>query len=84
MEDEELKTHELIDKIFGQQTTILFDFVDHIKVKYNIQRKGLSYIKREGRYLIYAESEDGESVLLDALDNSQGYKLELYISAFST
>ena len=75
---------DIIHKEFRDETTKWFDFVDHVKANYEKQRKGLSYTKNKGRYEIYAVNEDGDSLLLDVLDNSQGHKLERFIFAFSS
>ncbi len=77
-----MTVEEIIYKEFKDERTIWFDFVDYIKINYDISRKGLSYSKKHGRYEIYAESEDGESILLDVLENNQGYKLDLILGAF--
>lgn len=73
---------ELIYKYFRDEDTIWFDFIDYVKTNFGIQRKGLSYRKKNGRYEIYLESEECDFVLLDVLEEDQGYKLEKYIEAF--
>jgi hypothetical protein len=79
-----MTVEDIIYKNFKDEKTIWFDFVDYIKSNYEQQRKGLSYTKNKGRYEIYAVNEDGDSFLLDVLDNSQGYKLERFVLAFSS
>jgi hypothetical protein len=79
-----MTVEDIIYKNFKEEKTIWFDFVDYIKSNYEQQRKGLSYTKNKGRYEIYAVNEDGDSFLLDVLDNSQGHKLERFIFAFSS
>lgn len=79
-----MSVEEILYKNFKDEKTIWFDFVDYIKSNYEQQRKGLSYTKNKGRYEIYAVNEDGDSCLLDVLDNSQGHKLERFIFAFSS
>ena len=75
---------DIIYKNFRDGQTMWFDFTDFIKANYDMNRKGLEYWKKNGRYEIYAVTEDGESILLDVLDNTQGYKLERFIYAFSS
>lgn len=79
-----MDTKDLIYKHFKDETSIWFDFVDRIKANYQLQRKGLGYRKNNGLYEIYGMNDDGESILLDVLDENQGYKLEKYIEAFSS
>lgn len=79
-----MTVEDIIYKQFRDENTIWFDFVDYIKSNYEQQRKGLFYAKVKGRYEIYAVNEEGNSFLLDVLDNSQGYKLERFIIAFSS
>jgi hypothetical protein len=79
-----MTVEDIIFKNFRDGQTMWFDFTDFIKANYEMNRKGLEYWKKNGRYEIYAVTEDGESILLDVLDNTQGYKLERFILAFSS
>jgi hypothetical protein len=73
---------DLIDKEFRDNSTIWFDYVDYIKVNNDVQRKGLKYIKKGGRFEIYIVSEDGEEIILDALRYDESYKLENILKIF--
>ena len=77
-----MTTQQVIEKHFKDSHSIWFDFIDYIKSNYDQQRKGLTYCKKNGRYEIYAENEDAETILLDVLDETHGHKLQMLILAF--
>lgn len=70
-----METIEVINKKFRDEAEIWFDYIDYIKSNYDLQRRGLKYKKRFGRFEIYLISEDGEEILIDVLENNQGEKL---------
>jgi hypothetical protein len=71
-----MTVQEIIDKNFKEEKTIWFDFKDYMKANYGKTSKGLSYRKKFGKYEIYIVDENGDEVLFDCLENSEGYKLE--------
>lgn len=77
-----MKVSELIDKLFGDKEIIWFDFTDYVKVNYSIDRKGLSYFKKYGRYEIYFVSEDSDVTLIDVLKEDDVDKFNNILTVF--
>lgn len=73
---------ELIYKAFRDSSIIWSDYIDYIKTNDGLERKGLKQVKRFGRYEIYLVSEDGDEILLDALQKGDEYKFENILKAF--
>jgi len=77
-----MTVEDLIYKHFKDEDTKWFDYIDHIKSNFNLQRKGLKQVKRFGRFEIYVVSEDGEEILFDTLKNDDVSKFENILKAF--
>lgn len=84
MEEDILPLSELIYKYFKDERTIWFDYIDSIKIGYDVKQKGISYSKQQSQtYLICIIGDDGEEVIFDLLrEPKDGRKLVALIDAF--
>lgn len=73
---------DLIYNKFREGNTLWFDYVDSVKTKLDIQRKGLKYERNGGCFEMWIVSEEGDEILIDILRDEDTDKFENILKVF--
>lgn len=77
-----MNVSELVQKFFGEEKVVWFDYSDYIKSNKFISQKGIAYKYINCLYEIYIVSEDCDEILIDVLQEHDTYKFESIVKIF--